>query len=92
MLELVGTEQMVSEPVAEIHGYISEGAFPTCEDLEMLITNAPFGVGFLLGYLLIVRKEILFLLAMIDETELAVSLPVPECGSAEARLSQASSG
>jgi len=72
MLELVGTEQMVSESVAEVYGYISEGAFPTCEDLEMLITNTPFGVGFLLGYLLIVRKEVLFLLAMVDETELTV--------------------
>lgn len=73
MFELLGVQEIIAKLVAEVKSYLSEGAFSTCEDLEMFVADSPFGIALPFGIFLIISEKILLLLAMVYETELAVN-------------------
>ncbi len=87
MFELLGVQEIIAKLVAEVKSYLSEGAFSTCEDLEMFVADSPFGIALPFGIFLIISEKILLLLAM-SMKPTAVS-PVPDANSAEVPLSSA---
>ena len=71
MFELLGIQQVFTELLAQIYIHLAEGTLPFDEVVEMLIDKRPFLV-FASAHILEVGKEVGFLLALIQETELFI--------------------